>query len=100
MRQIPTEGDIPMHGWRPYSTIHRERIRAHDKHKASGGSMEVKSWDDSIWLAVVAEEMGEVARILCDTALGLYEDPRPFLREELVQVGAMVAAWIDAVEES
>lgn len=97
---IPTDSDIPMHGWSPYSDMHRERIRAHAKHDQRGGSMERKAWDNSIWLPVVTEEVGEVARVICDNELGLLDqaEVRVKLREELVQVGAMVAAWIDAID--
>jgi len=97
---IPTEGDIPMHGWRPYSDMHRERIRAHAKHDERDGSMERKPYDHPIWLPVLVEEVGEVARVICDNELGMHlrEETRAKLREELVQVGAMVAAWIDAID--
>lgn len=99
MRPIPGESDIPMHGWRPYSEMHRERIRAHAKHDARDGSMERKPFDHPIWLPVLVEEVGEVARVLCDNELGaLGEDVKKRLREELVQVGAMTAAWIDAID--
>jgi len=100
-RQIPSESDIPMHGWRPYDDFHRERIRAHAKHDANGPSMERKPWDHPIWLAVLVEEVGEVARVLNDEQLGLFdhEEARRKLRTELVQTGAMVAAWIDALEQ-
>lgn len=96
---FPTESDIPMHGWSPYSDMHRERIRAHAKHDARDGSMERKTFDNPIWLAVLVEEVGEVARVLCDNELGLMDaDWRRRLREELVQVGAMTAAWIDSID--
>ena len=98
----PTESDIPIHGWRPYSDMHRERIRAHKKHDDHGGSMERKAFDDPAWLPVLVEEVGEVARVLCDIALGQIPGRarRAVLREELVQVGAMTAAWIDAIDSS
>lgn len=97
---IPTESDIPMHGWQPYSDMHRERIRAHAKHDERDGSMERKPYDHPIWLPVLVEEVGEVARVLCDNELGLMvgTDVRAKMREELVQVGAMVAAWIEAID--
>ena len=98
-RPLPTESDIPMHGWAPYTAIHRERIRAHVRHDANGGSMERKEWDHPIWLAVLGEEFGEVARVLCEAELGnigRYQT-RHALIGELVQTGAMVAAWIDAL---
>jgi len=64
MTQIPSESDIPIHGWRPYSDMHRERIRAHAKHDERDGSMERKPFDHPIWLPVLTEEIGEVARVL------------------------------------
>jgi len=81
--------------------MHRERIRAHRKHEKRDGSMERKPFDHPIWLAVLTEEVGEVARVLCDNELStLGEDVRNALRDELVQVGAMTAAWIDALDDT
>ena len=88
----PTESDIPLHGWRPYSDLHRERVRAHEKHDDHGQSMERKTWDDESWLRVVTEELGEVARALNDREMA------GRVREELVQLGAMTTAWIDAID--
>ena len=81
-----------------YDEFHAERIRAHEKHDSKGGSMERKDWRDPIWLPVLVEEVGEVARAL--EALANRDQPRTHahLREELVQVGAMTAAWIDALD--
>jgi hypothetical protein len=90
----PTESDIPIHGWAPYTAIHRERIRAHAKHDGNGMSMERKTADDPIWLAVLTEELGEVARCLCDRSN--YNK----LQEELVQLAAMTAAWIESIQFS
>lgn len=96
----PTENDIPMHGWSPYADIHRERIRAHAKHDGdNGGSMERRTYADSIWLPVLTEEVGEVARLICDGAIEGGLD-RVKLREELVQVAAMAVAWIEAVDHT
>jgi chromosome segregation ATPase len=80
--------------WHPYSDFHRERVRAHEKHEANGQSMESKAWDDAAWLKVVAEEFGEVAHALTYDSGASVAD----LREELVQLGAMTAAWVDAVD--
>jgi NTP pyrophosphatase (non-canonical NTP hydrolase) len=88
----PSDSDIPMHGWRPYSDIHRERIRAHKLHDDHGQSMERREYTDSRWLPVVVEEVGEVARVLCDG------ENTNRLRAELVQVAAMVIAWIEAID--
>lgn len=97
----PTPSDIPLHGWRPYSDMHRERIRAHEKHDPNGGSRERRTFDDPSWLPVVVEEVGEVARELCEKELGNIDraELAVRLRAELVQVGAMVAAWLDAIDE-
>lgn len=94
----PTESDIPPHCLRPYGDVHRERVRAHTKHDARNGSMERKDWNHPIWLPVLTEEVGEVARVLCENELGNLTDARVRLREELVQVAAMACAWIDAID--
>ena len=99
----PTESDIPMHGWRPYHEMHRERIRAHKKHQDKpGGSMEMKVYNDPDWFPVLTEEVGEVAKVLNDYRHGLLskDEARDQLAAELVQVGAMTAAWLDAIGES
>jgi cell wall assembly regulator SMI1 len=96
----PTESDIPMHGWRPYHHIHVERVRAHEKHDGNGDSMERKTYDDPAWLPVLVEEVGEVARVLCDfrhAAKADRSELRAHLLEELTQVAAMTVAWIDAI---
>lgn len=96
---LPSETDFPNQGPQPYFDMHRERIRAHNKHEARDGSMERKEWYNPIFLSVVVEEVGEIARVLNENE----SDPRSHvaivsLREELVQTGAMVAAWIDAID--
>lgn len=84
----------------PYSDMHVERMRAHAKYAPGGGSMEKLGWDDPVRLPVLVEEVGEVARALCEHALGNLDRVGLVrsLREELVQVGAMTAAWIDAID--
>jgi NTP pyrophosphatase (non-canonical NTP hydrolase) len=98
----PTESDIFDHYGvtaKVYVDIHRERIRAHAKHDAKDGSMERKAWDNPVWLPVLTEEVGEVARVLCENELGnLGDEATVRLREELVQVAAMATAWIDAID--
>ena len=102
----PTESDIPMHGWLPYSDFHRERIRAHEKHGAAGNSRENAQWADPEWLSILVEEIGEAAHELTydvQPAPGELDGEagvRARLRKELVQVGAMTAAWIDAIDEA
>jgi hypothetical protein len=86
----------------PYAAIHNERSRAHDKHDANGGSMERRSFDDPMWLPVLGEEFGEVARVLCEADHShqnmSHRQTAERLREELVQVAAMACAWIDAID--
>lgn len=95
MSRQPTESDIPLHGWYPYSDIHHERIRAHKKHGRKGNSRENANWEDKEWLPILMEELGEVAHILTyDSNKGIRE-----LRDELVQVAAMSVAWIEAIDE-
>lgn len=81
-----------------YEKVHLERIRAHAKHDAADGSMERKPWDHPVWLPVLTEEVGEVARVLCEDELGNEPDARARLRDELVQVAAMACAWISALD--
>ncbi len=105
-RPIPTEGDIPMHGWHPYSIFHRERIRAHAKHQASGGSMEQKDWNDPKCLRIALEEFGEIAKAFNDIAkafndydLGVIPNEAELhsqVTKELVQLGAMISAWTES----
>jgi NTP pyrophosphatase (non-canonical NTP hydrolase) len=90
-----------MHGWKPYSDIHRERIRAHKLHDDHGESMERVDWDDPKWLTVLVEEVGEVARCLNEMRPGHGgpEGTVEHLEKELVQTAAMTIAWIDAIRE-
>lgn len=94
---LPHEDDGLL-DWRPYSEVHRERIRAHKKHDANGWSMEKREWTDPVWLPVLTEEVGEVARVLCEGEDGMTAEHRDHLREELIQVAAMAVAWIDAID--
>jgi hypothetical protein len=99
----PTESDIPMHGWRPYHDVHRERIRAHDKHDSAKRSMERAHYSNPRWLPVLTEELGEVARVICDgtrDADDVLDIDTEHLRAELVQLAAMACAWIDAIDLS
>lgn len=83
-----------------YYEMRQERLRAHSKHVANGGSMEEKPPLHAAWLPVLGEEFGEVARVLCEIELGNVDGDVALLRlrEELVQVGAMTAAWIDSID--
>jgi NTP pyrophosphatase (non-canonical NTP hydrolase) len=91
----PTEFDIPIHGWSPYSDVHQERIAAHQKHGAMGNSRENASWDDREWLPILMEEVGEVAHWWTYDSHGELKH----LRKELIQVAAMAIAWIESIDE-
>lgn len=90
-----------MHGWAPYTAVHYERMRAHAKHDGKGGSMERKDWDDPAWLPVLLEEVGEVARAICEHRhlASAPEILREELENELIQVAAMTMAWVDALHD-
>lgn len=75
-----------------YIDFHEERVRAHLKHGARGNSREDAPANDREWLPILGEEFGEVCRALT------YDQEKDHLREELVQLGAMTAAWIAAID--
>ena len=85
---------------RAYADMADERKRAHAKHWSSGNSVEEATWSDPLWLAILTEELGEVARELCDAYKRTVPEQRERMRAELVQVGAMTAAWIDALDRA
>lgn len=78
----------------PYGDVHLERIRANQKHASSGRSAEQLAPRDGAWLPILTEELGEVARAICD------REPLHELRSELVQVAAMACAWISAIDRA
>jgi hypothetical protein len=51
---------------------------------------------DPMRLAVLAEEFGEVANAVLETAYGSDDDAH--LRTELIQVAAVAAAWAEAID--
>lgn len=90
--------DTPYHSNRQAIDVHNERVRAHLKHDDNGRSMERKDYDDPAWLPVVVEEIGEVARVICDWRHNPIYTNQERLREELIQVMAMCSAWVDAID--
>jgi hypothetical protein len=84
-------------GFAVYHEMHQERVRAHSKHGAKGNSREDAEWTDGEWLPILMEELGEVAHELTydvDSAQRKYR-----LRAELIQLGAMAAAWVTAIDD-
>lgn len=72
-----------------WDEVQAERDRAHAKHGEE--SMEALDVTDLKRLAILMEEVGEVAHALT------YDGYLSELRSELVQVSAMAGAWADAI---
>jgi NTP pyrophosphatase (non-canonical NTP hydrolase) len=68
----------------------RARARAHAKHGAN--SVEALAADSPRWLPVLVEEVGEIANTLT------YDGPGHNTRAELIDVLAVVTAWLDAID--
>ena len=76
-----------------------ERKRAHLKHGES--SMVNKAWNNPIFLSVLLEEVGEVAKALNNHWIPLTNQPSKLaeeLRKELIQVQAMAEEWTAAID--
>lgn len=78
-----------------YDEIAAERARALAKH--GDGSMDRASRTDPIRLAILVEEVGEVAKEFNDARHDLSDLDLEALRKELIQVAAMAAAWADVL---
>lgn len=68
----------------------RARAAAHAKHGAN--SIETLAADSPWWPPVLVEEVGEIANTLT------YDGPGHNTRAELVDVLAVVTAWLDAID--
>lgn len=77
------------------SAIQAEATRAHLRHGEH--SMLGRQADDRR-LAILTEEVGEVARELNDAMIGGRAVDRDKLVKELIQVGAMACSWVEALE--
>lgn len=79
-----------------YDEIRAERERAHAKH----GNTSMEAWpaDSLSRLAILLEEVGEVAKEFNDARHDGREVDFAKLRAELVQVATMAAAWADRIE--
>ena len=79
-----------------YVEIANERERAHRKHQAT--SMEAQPVDAILRLAILMEEVGEVAKEFNEARHRGDETPDLVaVRKELVQVAAMAACWADNI---
>jgi NTP pyrophosphatase (non-canonical NTP hydrolase) len=83
-----------MHCYRDDHAIYREvqhaRLKAHEKHGEN--SIEVEPASSPRWLAILVEEVGEIANALT------YDGPKGNLRAELVDVLAVGSAWVAAID--
>ena|SRR5665213_994784 len=111
-----------------YRDVAIERLRAHNKHVATGRSCEEVAFNDPLWMPILVEEIGEVAeeittdsklmqsfldeviqagktaRMLCDirgavTGIRIEISSLAHLREELIQVAAMSTAFADSISD-
>lgn len=77
-----------------WAEVQGERERAHALHGET--SMEQLGRDDPHRLAILVEEVGEVAREFCEARhRGAFDLAN--LRKELIQVSAMAGAWADTL---
>lgn len=76
----------------PWQEIMRAREKAHAKHGAD--SIESIPADSPRWLAILVEEVGEVANALT------YDGPKDGLRAEVIDVLAVASAWLAAIDEA
>lgn len=74
-----------------YKLINDERFRQDEKF----GTEECKKLTQGEWLAILVEEVGEVAKELCDHRLGLPEATEKELKKELIQCAAVVVKWME-----
>jgi NTP pyrophosphatase (non-canonical NTP hydrolase) len=81
-------------GWAVWEAVREERIRAHQKHGDT--SMEASAPNTYRRLAILMEEVGEVAREFNEAEHGNRPVDLALLRKELIQVAAMAGAWADA----
>lgn len=78
----------------------KERESAHVKHGAK--SAEETPWTSPLFMTILTEEIGEVAKAINDFRY-IANMPHKLareLRKELIQVTAMSTAWIAAIDES
>lgn len=91
--------------WNARKTIflHISDERERQEAKFTGWSVASDALNDNERLAILTEEVGEVARELCER-LGKCRSPmqieasEAMLRRELVQTAAVCVAWIEALD--
>ena len=81
-----------------FADFSRERYRAHELHGKQ--SQEGNAWDSRRSTEILVVEIGEIAKVFNERALGNLTDLEAMreLRNELVQVGSMCLVWIDNID--
>jgi NTP pyrophosphatase (non-canonical NTP hydrolase) len=74
-----------------------ERLRQERLFKEGKHSKTVQMCSNEERSVILGEEVGEVCKVLCE-AIGAPLD-KPHLREELIQVAAVCAAWVEALDQ-
>lgn len=74
-----------------YEEVLAARVAAHVKHGEN--SIESRRSDDPQWLAILVEEVGEVANAQTYDHASVEN-----LRAELIDVMSVASAWIDAID--
>jgi NTP pyrophosphatase (non-canonical NTP hydrolase) len=82
------------------SAIQAEATRAHIRHGKN--SMLNAHYGDAQRLAILTEEVGEVAHEMNELMLGNIErsEYKDKIEKELIQVAAMAATWIEALNNN
>lgn len=80
--------------------MRQERLRQTGRFRFTAAS---RDCPDGLRLAILTEELGEVARVLCERDMLSDEQDllvaRRELRTELVQVAAIAVAWVEHLDE-
>lgn len=58
----------------------------------------VQDHDDTIWMTILAEEIGEAAQEVLQRRFGDEAKGHGDLRSELVQIAAVATAWIECID--
>lgn len=72
--------------------VERILLEVEEQERTWGPNGERAAQPSSLWLTVLAEEVGEAARAVCERWNGNADN----LDEELVQVAAVAISWLEA----
>lgn len=77
--------------------MRQEMLRLEGKFKTTCSD---RNMDEFHKLAILAEEFGEVSRLLAEQAIDSTRRNPVELRKELIQVAAVAVAWCEAIDNS